>query len=74
MKKEYSYRWIIYIIVALVLIGISLWKLLPPYIDWWLTDVQVEFDKLKAENPDVIGWIRFDDQDELGINYPSLEI
>lgn len=40
--------------------------------DWWLTDVKVEFDKLKAENPDIIGWIRFDDQDELGINYPIL--
>lgn len=23
--------------------------------DWWATDVKVEFDKLKAENPDVIG-------------------
>ena len=40
--------------------------------DWWATDVKVEFDKLKAENPDVIGWIRFDNQDELGINYPIL--
>ena len=27
---------------------------------------------MKAENPDVIGWIRFDNQDELGINYPIL--
>ncbi len=36
------------------------------------TDVKVEFDKLKAENSDVIGWIRFDNQDELGINYPIL--
>lgn len=40
--------------------------------DWWATDVKVEFDKMKAENPDVIGWIRFDNQDELGINYPIL--
>ena len=40
--------------------------------DWWATDVKVEFDKLKAENPDVIGWIRFDNQEELGINYPIL--
>ncbi len=40
--------------------------------DWWATDVKVEFDKLKAENPDAIGWIRFDNQDELGINYPIL--
>ncbi len=23
--------------------------------DWWATDVKVEFDKLKAGNPDVIG-------------------
>lgn len=40
--------------------------------DWWLTDVKVELDKLQAENPDVIGWIRFDDQEALGINYPIL--
>lgn len=40
--------------------------------DWWLTDVKVEFDKLKEQNPDIIGWIRFDNQEELGINYPIL--
>lgn len=40
--------------------------------DWWLTDVKVEFNKLKEQNPDIIGWIRFDNQDELGINYPIL--
>lgn len=40
--------------------------------DWWLTDVKVEFDKLKEQNSDIIGWIRFDNQDELGINYPIL--
>ena len=70
----------------MVLIGVALWNILPPYIDrwksardydklaeeyvndesepddgkqkkkdWWATDVKVEFDKLKAENPDVIG-------------------
>ena len=103
MKKKSSYRWLIWIILAVVLIGVALMHILPPYIDrwksardydklaeeyvndesepddgkqkkkdWWATDVKVEFDKLKAENPDVIGWIRFDNQDELGINYPIL--
>ena len=103
MKKKCSYRWLIWIILAVVLIGVALMHILPPYIDrwksardydklaeeyvndesepddgkqkkkdWWATDVKVEFDKLKAENLDVIGWIRFDNQDELGINYPIL--
>ena len=103
MKKKSSYRWLIWIILAVVLIGVALMHILPPYIDrwksardydklaeeyvndesepndgkqkkkdWWATDVKVEFDKLKAENPDAIGWIRFDNQDELGINYPIL--
>ena len=103
MKKKSSYRWLKWIVLAVVLIGVALWNILPPYIDrwksardydklaeeyvndesepddgkqkkkdWWATDVKVEFDKLKAENPDVIGWIRFDNQDELGINYPIL--
>ena len=93
MKKKTSYRWLIWIILAVVLIGVALMHILPPYIDrwksardydklaeeyvndesepddgkqkkkdWWATDVKVEFDKLKAENPDVIGWIRFDNQ------------
>ena len=100
MKNRNSYRWL------LVLIGVALWNILPPYMDrwesaqdyeelaetyvryvgdmsetdtgkqkkkdWWLTDVEIEFDRLKDENPDVIGWIRFDNQDELGINYPIL--
>ena len=35
MKKKCSYRWITYIIVTLILIGISLWKLLPSYIGRW---------------------------------------
>ena len=38
--------------------------------DWWRTDIKVEFDQLKTENPNIIGWIRFDNQDGLGINYP----
>ena len=92
----------IWIVLAVVLIGAALWQMLPNYIDrkqsaqvyrqiakdyvsdvsetddgkqkkkdWWLTDVQVEFDKLKQENSDVIAWIRFDDQ-EMGISYPVL--
>lgn len=90
----------IWILLAILLISISLYHILPPYLDrmkseqdyqklaeeyvgddsdpdgkerkkdWWSTDIKVEFDKLKAENPDIIGWIRFDHQDELGINYP----
>lgn len=38
--------------------------------DWWSKDVKVEFDALKKENPDIIGWIRFDHTDQTGINYP----
>ena len=101
MKKKNSYRWLIWIFLAVILIGVALWNILPPYIDrwqstkdyeklaeeyvsdesepddgkqkkkdWWSTDIKVEFDQLKTENPDIIGWIRFDDQDEIGINYP----
>lgn len=101
MKKKNSYRWLIWILLAVILIGVALWNILPPYIDrwqstkdyeklaeeyvsgesepddgkqkkkdWWSTDIKVEFDQLKTENPDIIGWIRFDDQDEIGINYP----
>ena len=101
MKKKNSYRWLIWIFLAGILIGVALWNILPPYIDrwqstkdyeklaeeyvsgesepddekqkkkdWWSTDIKVEFDQLKTENPDIIGWIRFDDQDEIGINYP----
>lgn len=103
MKKKKSYHWLLFIIIAIILIGTALYHILPPYIDrlwtarsykklaeeyvsdgsepddgkqkkkdWWLTDVKVEFDKLKAENQDVIGWIRFDNQDEFGITYPIL--
>ena len=101
MKKKNSYRWLIWIFLAVILIGVALWNILPPYIDrwqstkdyeklaeeyvsdesepddgkqkkkdWWNTDIKVEFEQLKTENPDIIGWIRFDDQNELGINYP----
>lgn len=40
--------------------------------DWWLTEVKVELDRLKEENPDVVGWIRFDNREEVGIDYPIL--
>ena len=97
MKKRGSYRWLLWILLAVVLIGVALWNLLLPafdrwrsaqaydeladtYVeagdqadeDWWATAVNVDFDKLQAENPDVIGWIRFDDQQALAINYPVL--
>ena len=35
MKKAHSYRWLFYIIVAVILIGTALWHILPPYIDRW---------------------------------------
>ena len=90
-------------VAAVVLIGISLWNILPPYIDrwksaqdykkladtyvkedslpeddrqkkkdWWLESVKIEFDQLKKVNPDITGWIRFDNQEETGISYPVL--
>lgn len=40
--------------------------------DWWLTDVLVNFRELKAINDDVVAWIRFDNTEELGIDYPVL--
>lgn len=94
MRKKNSHRWLIWIFLAIILIGISLYHILPPYLDrmkseqdyqkladdyvtddsgdndkpkkkdWWSTDVKVEFDKLKEENPEIIGWIRFDHKDE----------
>lgn len=39
--------------------------------DWWYTDVKVEFDELKKQNPDIVAWIRFDSE-ELAISYPVL--
>ena len=40
--------------------------------DWWATDVTVAFDALKKENEEIIGWLRFDDADDLHISYPVL--
>ncbi len=38
--------------------------------DW--AGVQIDFDSLKAVNPDVVGWIRFDDTDAVNVDYPIL--
>ena len=86
---------------ALVLIGVSLWNILPEYLDkrassqtyeelradytevpegddtakkkdWWLTDVLIRFDELKEKNPDIVAWIRSDDPESTGIDYPVL--
>ena len=40
--------------------------------DWWFKDVKIAFDKLKKENEDIVAWIRFDDLDATGIDYPVL--
>lgn len=40
--------------------------------DWWSRDVHIAFDALKKQNDDVIAWIRFDDPEAIGINYPVL--
>ena len=86
---------------ALVLIGVSLWNILPDYLDkrassrtyedlredytevpagddtekkkdWWLTDVLIRFDELKEQNSDIVAWIRSDDPESTGIDYPVL--
>lgn len=38
--------------------------------DW--AGVRIDFDSLKAVNPDVIGWIRFDDTEAVNVDYPIL--
>ena len=53
MKKN-SYRWLIWILLAVILIGVALWNILPPYLD-----------RMKSEQD-----YQIDHQDELGINYP----
>lgn len=38
--------------------------------DW--ASVSIDFDALKQVNPDVIGWIRFDDTSAVTVDYPIL--
>lgn len=38
--------------------------------DW--AGVEIDFDSLKAINPDVVGWIRFDDTEAVHVDYPIL--
>lgn len=38
--------------------------------DW--ASVSIDFDALKQVNPDVIGWIRFDDTSAVAVDYPIL--
>ena len=40
--------------------------------EWWYKDVTIDFEKLKQENPEIIGWIRFDDLQQTPIDYPLL--
>ena len=40
--------------------------------DWWFTAVTVAFDELKKENEEIIGWLRFDDAEDLHISYFTL--
>ena len=47
MKKKSSYRWLIWIILAVVLIGVALVHILPPYIDRWKS--ARDYDKLAEE-------------------------
>ena len=54
MKKKNSYRWLIWILLAVILIGVALWNILPPYLD-----------RMKSEQD-----YQIDHQDELGIHYP----
>ena len=35
MRKKNSYRWLIWIFLAVIQIGVALWNILPPYIDRW---------------------------------------
>lgn len=105
------------VLAALLGIAVSLWNILPPYLerakadrdyqkladayvkvskeepgesdgedsfgdgesdeqekkkDWWSQDVKINFEELKQQNPDIIAWIRFDNPDEMDINYPVL--
>lgn len=47
MKKKNSYRWLIWIFLAVILIGVALWNILPPYIDRWQSTK--DYEKLAEE-------------------------
>ncbi|MCM1536483.1 MAG: class B sortase [Clostridium sp.] len=38
--------------------------------DWWYEDVSIDFTRLQEENPEIIGWILFDNIE--GLSYPIL--
>lgn len=38
----------------------------------WSDDIQISFEALKKENPDIIAWIRFENLDDVHISYPVL--
>ncbi len=95
---------LIILIVAVVILVIALWRLIPILMDyrqsdevyedlqgevvdiapdsgdedpapWNLFDwasVTIDFEALWAINPDVVGWIRFDDTDAVSVDYPIL--
>ena len=47
MRKKNSYRWLIWIFLAVILIGVALWNILPPYIDRWQSTK--DYEKLAEE-------------------------
>ena len=47
MKKKNSYRWLIWIFLAVILIGVALWNILPSYIDRWQSTK--DYEKLAEE-------------------------
>lgn len=38
----------------------------------WSDDIQISFEALKKENPDIVAWIRFENPDDVHISYPVL--
>lgn len=40
--------------------------------DWKTRGVSIDFDALEKINPDVAGWLRFDDSEDLDISYPVM--
>ena len=44
MKKKNSYRWLIWILLAVILIGVALWNILPPYLDRMKSEQDYQID------------------------------